>query len=264
MYMLSTLYRLRARLGLAATETADDFRLIAALEAASASIERAAGRRFTPRRAALQHDYTSSLELLLDDDLLELTAITNGDGNAIPLEDVIPVPDEAPWGLLRLTGGSAFTWSASPIQAITVTGLWGWFDRPASMWRSSGDTVQDNPLSASATLLTVADADAADTAQEMPRFQIGHLLRIEDEYLRVLGVNTTSNVLIVQRGVNGTTAASHALNTPIDTYQPPAEIESFCLRRAAWLYREADNIALDAPDDLADALGALRRARVKV
>ena len=52
MYTLSTLYRLRARLGLAATETGDDFRLTTALEAASVQIERAAGRHFSPRRAA--------------------------------------------------------------------------------------------------------------------------------------------------------------------------------------------------------------------
>lgn len=264
MYMLSTLHRLRQQLGLATTETADDPRLIAALEAASAHIERSAGRRFAPRCAALQHDYTSSQELLLDDDLLELTSITNGDGNAINLSDVIPVPDEAPWSVLRLTGSSAFTWNSASIQAITVTGLWGWHDRPVSIWRLTGDSVQNNPLSASATLLTVADADAADNEQETPRFQIGHLLRIESEYLRVLGVNTTNNILIVQRGVHGTTAASHALNTPIDTYQPPAEIESLCLRRAVWLYKQVDNAALPPPDSLIDALATLRRVRVTV
>lgn len=264
MYMLSTLYRLRQQLGLAATETADDSRLIPTLEAASTHIERSAGRRFAPRRAALQHDYTSSLELLLNDDLLELTSITNGDGSAINLSDVIPVPDEAPWSVLRLTGSSAFTWNSASIQAVTVTGLWGWHDRPSSMWRSTGDTVQNNPLSASATLLTVADADAANTEQETPRFQTGHLLRIENEYLRVLGVNTTGNILIVQRGVQGTTAASHALNTPIDTYQPPAEIEALCLRRAVWLYKQFDNPALPPPDSLIDALAALRRVSVKV
>jgi hypothetical protein len=265
MYTLSTLYRLRARLGLATTETGDDFRLTTALEAASVQIERAAGRHFSPRRAALQHDYTSALELLLDDDLLELTALTNGDGNSINLNHVIPVPDEAPWSVLHLTSSSAFIWNITKLQAIIVTGVWGWHDRPAVMWRASGDTVQNNPFSASATLLTVADAGAADTEQEAPRFQIGHLLRIESEYLRVLGVNTTSNVLIVQRGVNGTTAASHALNTPVDVYQPPADVDLLCLRWASWLYKEPDRGTFAAaPQDLSDGLAILRRVEVKI
>lgn len=265
MYTLSTLYQLRARLGLATADTADDTRLLAALQAASAQIERAAGRRFCPRKTALQHDFTSSLELLLDDDLLELTSITNGDGSAVNLSDVIPVPDEAPFSFLRLIGSSAFYWNLSRTQAITVTGVWGWHDRAAEMWRSSADTVQNNPLSSSAISLTVADADGADAETETPRFQVGHLLKIENEYLRVLGVNTVTNVLTVMRAVNGTSAASHVLNTPIYVYQPPADLNQLSLRWASWLYKEPDTPAFDSlPDALLQALLPLRRVAVKV
>lgn len=265
MYTLSTLDQLRARLGIASTDTADDTRLLSALQAAAAQIERAAGRHFCPHQKALQHNYTSSLELLLDDDLLELSAITNGDGRALTLSDVIPVPDEAPYGVLRLTGGSAFTWSTSPVQAITVTGLWGWHDRPAEMWRVSGDTVQNNPLTSSATTLTVTDADGSDNESLTPRFQVGHLLKIENEFLRVTAVNTVVNVLTVLRGVNGTTAASHTLNTSIYTYQPPAELNALALRWASWLYKEADSATFDsAPENLQSALIYFQRVGVKV
>jgi hypothetical protein len=265
MYILATLDQLRARLNLAAADTSDNTRLLAALSAASAQIERAAGRRFCPRLAALQHNYTSALELLLDDDLLELTALTNGDSSAISLSDVITVPDEFPASLLRLTGSSAFVWDISPLQAITVTGMWGWHDRPAEMWRSSGDTVQDNPLDSSATSITVSDADSTDAENETPRFQVGHLLKIESEYVRVTVVNTSTNVLTVLRGVNGTTAASHALNTPIYTYQPSADVNQLALRWASWLYKEPDNAAFtDTPNTLLELLDAVRRVRVKV
>lgn len=265
MYTISTLDQLRARLGLAASDTGDDPRLLAAAAAATAAIERAAGRRFLPRQKAIQHNYTSSLELLLDDDLLELTGLTNGDGSLIPLNDVIPVPDEAPYGYLRLTGSSAFTWYTSPLQAITVSGIWGWHDRPISMWRLSGDSVQNNPLTSGATTLTVTDADGVDDDSRFPRFQVGHLLRIENEYLSVTAVNTVTNVLTVQRAANGTTAASHALNTPIYTYQPPAELNALALRWASWLYKEADNVAFAVtPDVLIEALTPFRRIGVKV
>ncbi|MBL8160790.1 MAG: hypothetical protein JNJ61_02315 [Anaerolineae bacterium] len=260
MYTLATLDHLRAHLGLLASETSDDPRLLRMLQAASAQIERMAGRRFSPRRAALQHDYSDARQLLLSDDLLEPLHILNGDGSSIVLTDVIAVPDEAPYSLLRLTGGSAFTWTLVPVQAITVTGIWGWHDRPAEMWRGSGDSVQDNPLSSSTTSLTVLDADGADALGQSPRFQVGHLLKIEDEYLRVLAVNAATNSLTVQRAVNGTAPAAHALGTPIYTYQPPGDINALALRWAAWLYKQADAIQ-SAPDDLLFALTALRRLR---
>jgi hypothetical protein len=265
MYTLTTLYQLREHLGLAAADTADDARLLNALQAAASQIERAAGRRFCPRRAALQHNFTTSLELLLDDDLLELISLTNGDGSSLNINEVIPVPDEPPFSLLRLTGGSAFTWNTSPLQAITLTGLWGWHDRPADMWRSTGDTVQNNPLSSATTTLTVVDADGADSEGQSPRFQIGHMLKIDSEYLRVTAVNTATNMLTVLRGVNGATAASHTLNTVIYAYQPPAELNALALRWAAWLYKEPDTVALSsAAATLSDALTPLRRIAVKV
>lgn len=261
MYMLNTLYALRARLGLATSETSDDTRLLHALQAAAAQVERAAGRRFAPRKAALAHTITHPAELLLDDDLLELTTLANGDGTTIPLNSVILLPDDAPAGGLLLTAGSSFVWTHTPIQAVTVTGIWGWHDRWATAWRDSSDTVQNNPLSSGATSITVADADGADSTGEIPRFQVGHLLKIESEYLRVTAVNTATNVLTVLRGVNGTTAASHAQNTPIYSYQPAPDIAAITLTRAAQLYREPDSAAAAA---MLDALAPYRRYPVKV
>ncbi len=265
MYTIATLYQLRQRLGLASTETADDPRLWLALRTAAAQIERAAGRRFCPRLATIQHNFTSSLELLLDDDLLDLTSLTNGDGSSITLTDVILVPDEGPSSALRLIGSSLFTWNTTPLQAINVTGTWGWHDRWSGAWRGSGDTVQNNPLSSSATSITVVSAGGADSASESPRFQAGHLLKIESEYIRVLAVNTSTNMLTVLRGVNGTVAASHALNTPIYTYQPAADALNLALRWASWLYKEPDSAAFSAaPGNLKDSIAALRRIGVKV
>jgi hypothetical protein len=263
MYTLATLYQLRARLGLAANETADDARLLNALAAATTQIERATGRRFLPRKAILAQDFTGSTELLLDDDLLELTSVTNGDASAISLSDVLTIPADGPAGLLHLTGSTAFTWKLLKRQAITVTGTWGWHDQWATAWRDSGDTVQNNPLSSGATTLTVASASAADAAGESPRFQVGHLLKIDGEYLWVLGIS--GNALTVARAANGSAAVSHAQNTPVYTYQPPADLAALALRWAAWLYREPDSAAFaSAPDTLLAAVAHLRRTAVRV
>ncbi len=128
---------------------------------------------------------------------------------------------------------------------MSVTGTWGWHERWSQAWRDSADAVQDNPLSSTATTLTVSDADGADSQQRSPRFQVGHLLRIEDEYLRVLAVDSGANTLTVQRGVQGTTAAAHAQTTAIEVYQPPREVESLCLRWAMWLYKEPDREVIE-------------------
>ena len=262
MYTLCALHPLRQRFGLAASDTADDARLLAALQMATAQVERAAERRFVPRRAAIRHSITGGVELLLDDDLLALTALTNGDGTAIPLATALLLPADSPAGMIRLTGGSAFHWTETPLNAVTVSGVWGWHDRWGAAWHRSADTVRDNPLAANATTITVADADGVDSLGEMPRFQVGQLLQIEDEYLWVLAVDTAANTLSVQRGANGTTAAAHALDTAVSIYQPPADVAALVLRRAAWLYREADNPGF-APDNLIEALAGLRRVGVK-
>jgi hypothetical protein len=265
MYTLNTLYALRARLSLADSDTAGDARLLAALQAAAAQIERAAGRRFCPRQATLQHTVHYPTELILDDDLLELTTLTNGDSSTVPMDNVILLPDDAPAGGLLLMAGSSFTWATSPVQAVSISGIWGWHDRWTEAWRNSADTVQNNPLSSSATSLSVTDADGSDSNSETPRFQVGHLLKIESEYVRVLAVNTVSNTLTVLRGVNGTTAVAHLQNTPIYTYQPPADVAAIALRWASLLYREPDGDTFAATLDLLhDSLTPYRRVWVKV
>jgi hypothetical protein len=255
-----TLHRLRQHLGFAAADTSEDSRLLTLLEAATALLERGTQRRFTPRHATIAHSFNlyDAAGLLLQEDLLALTGLINGDGSSLSLSSTVILPGE-----LRLINGACFVYESTPLNAIDVTGIWGWHDDWLNAWRSSGDTVQNNPLSATSTALTVADADGADAENEVPRFQVGQLLKIEDEYLRVLAVNTTTNVLTVLRGVNGTTAASHAQNVAISIYQPPHDAALVCLRLAAWLYREPDNeFGQNMPGTLATMLYRLRRVRV--
>lgn len=260
MELIVTLHALRRYMGLDAADTADDDRLLTVLMSAARTIERAAGRRFTPHAAAIRHTWMDAQWLVLRDDLLELTGLTNGDGTEIDLADVLLIPPGDPAaGLLCLTNGRSFSWQTTPVAALTVTGVWGWHDRWSEAWQLSGDSVQNAALSAEGTVLTVTDADGLDTDGFAPRFQVGHVLRIEDEYLRVIAVNSVTNMLTVTRGANGTTAAAHAQGMPIEVYAPPAEVETLVLRWADWLYRERDTPLSDAPPALAEALSSLQR-----
>lgn len=262
MYTIATIDALRARLNLAAG--VDDARLRTVLEVATVIIERLTGRRFVPRIATLTHsiDVHNVTELILDDDLMSLSALTNGDGSVIDTADVLLLPDDDSVAeVVRLLNGNAFLWDVSPLNAISVSGIWGWHDRPSATWRDSGDTVQDAPLTAGATTLTITDSSAADSSGEAPRFQSGHLLKIEDEYLRVIGVSAST--LTVIRGANGSIPASHVQSTGIVTYQPPADVASLCVRLAAWLYKEPDvRGAGGIPPILRFEIEGLRRVRV--
>jgi hypothetical protein len=255
MYSLASLEMLREQLGLAAADSSEDTRLLRALEAASLDIERKTNRRFIPRLASILHSIAHSpVELALRDDLLELQSVTNGDGSSISLNDIVLLSN----GVLRLINGAAFVYEDSPEDAIEVRGIWGYHPNWSKAWANSGDTVQDNPLSSSATSLTVLDADAGNP----PRFQVGQLLKIESEYLRVTAIDSESNILTVERGAEGTTAAAHVLNTAISIYQVPQDIALLAIRWALWLYREADNGTSEIPTAFLDALSSLRRVRI--
>lgn len=268
MYTLATLYQLRRRLGLEASDTGDDDRLLAALQAASAEIEHAANRRFTPHEASLQHSVTPRYptELLLNDDLLDLHALMDGTGQQINLADVYLIPDSAldgPVSLLRLVNGAVFTWDESPLFAVDVSGVWGWHDRWSRAWEASRDSLQV-AINATDEQLAISDADALNTATRSPRFQVGQLIRIGQEYLRVLGVDGVNDLLTVQRGVNGTLAEAHLIGAAITIFQPALDVQNLCLRWAAWLYKESDNRSFSgAPPNITRTLGSLRRPGVR-
>lgn len=250
MYTIATLYDIRQHLNLAADDTGADDDLMKALQQASHILESLTNRRYCPavesRSVTIDTDLPSML--ILPDDLLSLTTITNEDGSSISLSDVRLIPDheDLPIGVIQLINGASFTYAESPLSAVTLTGTWGWHDRWTQAWRDSGDTVQDNPLSSGATTLPVSDADGVDGDGFSPRFQVGHLLQIESEYLRVIGVDSATNQLTVQRAVNGTSAASHAQSTPIQTYQPVPAIRDLCMRYAEMLYKSIGIFDTDA------------------
>jgi hypothetical protein len=257
MNTLVTLFALRQHIGLADDDTRDDARLLAVLVAATNAIEARTRRIYTPYQATLAHsiDPRRPRHLSLYKDLLSLQGIVNGDGTSPALADVQALRD----GTLYLrTGG--FVYRDTPQNAVQVTGIWGYHPQWDDAWASTGDSVQDASLSASATAITVTAA-TAPTTQGTPRFQVGQLLQIEAEYLRVLEVDDASNTLTVARGVRGTTAQSHVQGQAIAVYHPPARVAMLCLQWAHWLYKVPDMPATGLPTHLIDTLDSLRRIR---
>jgi len=117
-------------------------------------------------------------------------------------------------------------------RTIKIEGMWGFHDERDDMWLSSYDKVLDNPLTAVAVLLEVANADGLAEDGTAPRFSSRQLLKIEDEYIETRDINYTTNIIKILRAKNGTTAAAHALNTSIDIWKPPLPIRQAAVIQA--------------------------------
>lgn len=109
---------------------------------------------------------------------------------------------------------------------LNITGVWGFHRDYANAWLDSGDTVQDNPLSTSATTLTVSASSA---------FEEGQMLQIESEWLLIEAI-PSGTTLTVKRGIHGTTAAEHVQDTQIDIYVNDEVLERLCARQVALWY----------------------------
>jgi len=238
----ATLADLRRYLGLTSAQTSDDDLLLMLLGAASRLIEGHAARQFYPTRQTRAYTVEDPALLLLHGDLLHVYSLTNGDGSAIPTAayHLEPAGEAVKSSILLDRTQAVFTHDGDPVEAIAVEGTWGCHPGWPEAWLESGDSVQDDPLAASATALPVTDADAPGPTGYGARFAVGQLIRIEEEYLPVLAINTSTNTLTVGRAANGTAAASHDQGTAIDIYRPPEDVRQACLRVASWLYKQKD------------------------
>lgn len=236
----------RAKAEIKATGTVDDAIVRRNIATVSKRIDAVMG---SPRRPFFapyteQRDFLITLDrvdsvyntFLLKDHILSMTAVLKQSTAVTSYAEIYSYGEEVAT-MLRLTNTSTNWYPTNDTAApkIYVTGVWGW-NLDYSNAFDSVDTVQDNPLSSSATSITVTDADGADLDGFTPRFSPGNLIRIESELLDVTGVNTTTNVLTVRRGVNGTTAAAHVKTTAIEVYRVDERIDRITARQAALLY----------------------------
>lgn len=212
--------------------TDHDAELKRLIQSASRWFEKACGygsviRAFIPYREVKLFDYEYEDFLYLPDDLLQVYTLTNGDGSVMAAGSYFLYPANtkpARW-IEPSTEHDSFSYSGTMQQAIALDGLWGF----SNSYRSSGDTVQSDPLSSSATSLVVTNGT---------NFDIGMTILIESEYLFVTAIST--NTLTVERGDNGSTAASHIKTTAISIMEPINDIElGTRILVSRWFSREA-------------------------
>jgi hypothetical protein len=228
--LLTTLDRVRAHRRMDAGVTTDDELLKTLIAAASAEFARETGRVCVPYYAARTFDALNPYALDLDEDLLELAALTNGDGSALAADAVTLRPLNAypKWRIaLKRSAGTVFTYSSDP--AITVTGWWGYAPHYESAWRASGVSI---PAMTSGTLQIGVGAAGA--------FEIGQYVRVEDEIMRVTGRDAES--ITLARAQQGTTAAAHDAGAALAIFDVLPDVQHAVTEMAVYAYKSLDRI----------------------
>ena len=226
---------------------AHDARLLALLEAASRWIDGYCGRDFAAVVAERQFDGKGGSRLFLPDVISVSrvrTRITGGEWTEWPADayhlyplDAAPTsPGGHPYTQLAVADGSGRRFSIGT-AAVSINGVWGY-----------GSAREDSGLRIAAGAALTADAAEMITTPASAALAAGHTIRIGDEdlYVAAAAVDTDAGTttLAVKRGVNGSTAATHAAASGIMAYRYPAAVSEACLRLAMAWWRERVNAPL--------------------
>ena len=230
--------------------TTDDAQRRRVLEAVTKEVDAYVRRTFRTYLATYYFSPQAAGRILLDAErlglgLLSVTTLkTDGDGDrtyektwATTDYDLLPLNatnDQRPyWEIAKAPNGTL----SFPIatRAVEVVGKWGFYE---DLVRS--DSLLNGALTASQT--TVIVDDEAD-------FEVLQTILVDSEQMYVTAVTTDStHTLMVVRGVNGTTAASH-LDAVVDVYRYPNDVVEAVLMQASRLWtRRASGYANEVGD----------------
>lgn len=184
---------------------------------------------FGPRLGTNRYDAAGGNEMILDDDLISVTSVNNrpstgATGTAIVadtdyyLRNARRGYEPGPYRTLILhqVGVSAF---GTGFRVLEIVGSWGFEDNHDTLTATMG-------IIASTTETTL-------TPSAVTELSAGHTILIGSEQLYVRSVGTTT--MVVERGVNGTTAATHGAAAPIALYRYDPRVQDATKR--LWLKR---------------------------
>lgn len=146
---------------------------------------------------------------------------------------------------------------------IQITGTWGIHYDYANAWQKVDDLTAAVSTTTQATI-TVADVDGVDIYGLTPRISAGHLLKINSEFMEVISTDISAQTATVRRGVNGSTAATHAIGDDVYVWMVEEPVKREVARQAGMLnarrgaYSTVDITALGEVRYPADLLTSLR------
>jgi hypothetical protein len=196
------------------------------LEAASRYFDKnTGGRTFYPRVETRNYDTPlrtrNDRELWLDDDLLEIITVTNGDDVAVTSSDYILDPaDIYPKYAIRLKEASSVFWkldsNGNKEQVIDIAAFWGVHDEYLQRAWTTGSTLDEGSgMNATVTNFTVDDGKV---------FAEGTIIKIDNE-LMIVDSALGEEITVIQRAENGSTAATHDDAAVVYIWNPQADIK---------------------------------------
>ncbi len=266
---LVTLAQLKRYCGIDTTFTTDDALLTRLIIDGEKWAEQAMKRAARPVIETRTFDYCDPYDLYFDDDLLELVTVTNGDSVAVTLTDLVYIPRHLypKFGIsFKIGATTVWTYSTSPEDAISIKAAWGYHDDWARAWVNSLDEVEDAAgINNSITTITVTNVDGANIDTDSPRFSAGMLIKVESEWMEVTAAtNAATDTLTVKRAALGSTAATHAKDTPIYTFAPARNVVGALLAYCHWRYNQKNNrgdYGTEIPADITALLPSPVRTR---
>ena len=239
---LTTLNHVRQHRRLAATETGDNLLLQSFIRGISQDFVTALQRTPMPYVMTRLFDYggehmKSARKLLVDEDLLAVTTLTNGDDSVVSSDDYVLIGvNRYPKFGIRLKVNSGVTWlyDDDPEECISVAGIWGYVPHYVTgAWKDSGVDVPAGDMTASATSVALGGNEGAS-------FETGQYIRIESETIQVTDID--SDTLTLSRGELGTTAAEHAEGEDIEIFHQLEDIKNAVRELVAYRYKTKDQI----------------------
>jgi len=215
----------------------ENSQLFRTLEMASRQVDKITHRHFYAFEGAKYYDGGGS-KLWLPDDILSVSSLKLDDGGGtyattLATTDYVLYPSNTfPKIRLEISKYGDYSSFALGIQrGIEITGVFGYADS-ATPYESR--TTLNGDILAGATSIIVADGQLVKT---------GETLRIGSEQMLVQEIVT--NTVIVDRGVNGTTAAAHTSGAVVSSYIYPEDIVQATLIIAMRAYKRKDSAYQD-------------------
>lgn len=220
------------------TSTADDAVMLSVLESVSRRIDEWTGRGsgFGPRTGVNKYDGDGSSILWLRDDLASATpTVTIATGTGVAGTSATVETDyylqrgdgsygDPPYRRLVVHGVGSFRTVGSGFRTVSITSTWGY---PS--------------ITRTLTATTTEALDASETGIDvsaLTEFSPGQTLVLDSEQVYVNAAATLT--LTVDRGVNGTTAATHLTGLAIGRVIYNAAVVDACKRVALRRWRARD------------------------
>jgi len=213
------------------SSASDDTMIRKICESSSRSID-AYCNRFFYTESTTKYFHGGS-KLWLKPDLLSVTTLkTDEDGdatfeNTYASTDYYLLPlNEFPKTEIIISDDSDYgTFAAGIKKGVEIGGVWGY-----------GDGISATPyISDTTTAEELDDSETEVDVTSATNLSVGQVILVESEQMYIYSISSTT--LTVERGVNGTTAASHDNGKTIYIYQYPSDIRQACIDLSVATYQ---------------------------